>query len=853
MAINMVRMTIFALLSSLENDIRKIISTYLISIDSNNFPAAILEKCKERVIQDGKCSGSEINVSEIVDFLDFKESLEIVLRNKQNIPEFIYNFLKGNESLIAELVPIRNRVAHSRPLEIDDLPRTMDIIDTLLSGVVSEIFVSLISTKMKIKEDPMYVCNIPLPDINDKEATIFNNLPLPEFEDTGFIGRKDLLASTIKMCLGPWPVISLIGDGGLGKTALAVKAAYDIMYMDNCPFDAIIWTSSKTSQLTHDEIKKIENSISTSVGMFNNLSEIIGPDDKKRPMDNILEFMKLFRVLLIIDNLETIIDDSIYSFLSDLPNGSKILITSRIGLGIEYKIKIDPLTSKEAISFLRTLASIRNTTNILAMHNSKLQDYCQKMNNNPGFIKWFVSALIAGKRPEEILSDSGVFLDYCMSNVYRYLDDQSKKILRSMLCISRELSQAELSFINDLDSISLRSSIQELTKTNMVSMNSISRGSTFESKYEITEFARQYLSRHHPVKSEEFKLYRQKQNKLQSDAEDLARFNSSNILALDYIYPRSANDHVLIKLLRESLNYSKLKNFSMAKKNIDEAKNLDPGYFEVKRIEATVSMFEGLTSYANDCYQAAIELDPNQGHVRYWYGMFLVKFLGDIDEASKQFEKANLLVKNNYSIQFELAKVFMYQKRFADSIEIIGELLRSTTGLQENTILYDLLIQNRYRESEECLVKEDYLKSIDFLKKAFEIYKNCPDEYRDDTMSRVFEKASYSITKLIKKSQEDNFENIKDKLLELIKLKELIQEKNVRKVAVNKKHGEVYHFVKSNGYGFLIEKDTGIQVFFHVSNFVRQSDLLQLKVGTKIKYIKVINDKNKEEAILLEV
>ena len=219
MAINILRMTIYALLSSIENDIRKVITSFITDIDEEHFPRRIQEKCIER--RKYKEASQIASVNDIVDFLDFKESLEMIFRNKKDIPEYIYNYLKANENGISELVPIRNRVAHSRPLEIDDLPKTLSIVDSLLSGVESEIFQSLLSTKRKLKEDPLYVCNLSMPEA--KESCVFNNLPIPEFEDTGFIGRKDILANTIKMCLGPWPVISLIGDGGLGKTAIVTS------------------------------------------------------------------------------------------------------------------------------------------------------------------------------------------------------------------------------------------------------------------------------------------------------------------------------------------------------------------------------------------------------------------------------------------------------------------------------------------------------------------------------------------------------------------------------------------------------------------------------------------------------
>ena len=586
--------------------------------------------------------------------------------------------------------------------------------------------------------------------------------------------------------------------------------------------------------------------------MFSNVNKIIGTQEDNDTMASILEFMMYFKVLLIIDNLETILDDSIYKFLSELPNGSKILITSRIGLGIEYKIKVEPFTSKESLLLLKTLATVRNIKELSNMTNLKLENYCKRMNNNPGFIKWFVSAILAGKRPEEILVNSAIFLDYCMSNVYQFLDESSRNVLRSMLCITRELSQAELSYINSIDSISLKIIIQQLTTTNMVVMKSIARGSTFESKFEVTEFARSYLAKHHPVKNEEFKKYKQKQNQLKANAEELNRVSVGNPYAPQYIYARSKNDHVLIRILVEAINKSKIKDFESAKKQIDEAKNLDPGYFEVKRIEATIAMFEGLTSYANDCYQAAIELDPQQPHIRYWYALFLIKFLGENEEALEQLNIAEKIDDTCFELKFEKAKVLMYLRNYDSSISILRNILTCSLPDLRKTMIYDLLIQNNYRKAEDLSNAREYLNAIDCYVSAFMIYKECPEELKDQAMMKIFDKSSYSISKLLRYSQTEEGSFLSEKLLFLVELKESFCDFPQNSIRTNKLEGTVYHFVKQNGYGFISENSSGMQIFFHISNFVRQSDILRIKINSRVKYVRVINDKNKEEAILIE-
>ena len=174
-------------------------------------------------------------------------------------------FLSRSTHRLERLTAIRNRVAHSRPLLFDDFSRTLETAEEFI-GAGAIHWNALQSTLQRLKTEPSFVLNLQIPEPQTGRQN--HNLPLPDFDETGFVGRKHEVEDVKNLLLGPYPVVTLVGEGGLGKTALALKVAYDLLDLPSSPFESIVWTTSKTKQLTAQEILKIESAISDSLGLL---------------------------------------------------------------------------------------------------------------------------------------------------------------------------------------------------------------------------------------------------------------------------------------------------------------------------------------------------------------------------------------------------------------------------------------------------------------------------------------------------------------------------------------------------------------------------------------------------------
>lgn len=489
------RVTLYSILTAIEEDVRALLARHLSPQPPND---ALGQDLAERAIARGlhDLGAAPNTLVELLPYVDFGDVWALVNRHASMLPPAWSATSKRHSQRIERMNGIRNRVMHSRPLDFDDLPLAMEFAETLDADETLDA-PRLRETLVLLAENPLALLNRGPPDLASNET---HNLPLPDFDETGFVGRRDIIEHINMLCLGPYPVITIVGDGGLGKTAAAVKAAYELLDDERSPFEATVWCTSKTTQLTVGDIRHIEGAISTSLGLMESIAANLGGTPASDPTDEVLEYLEQFRILLLIDNLETVLDDRIRSFLSRLPIGSKVLITSRIGLGsFEHPVKLTKLSSDEAVQLLRSLAKVRGVGDLLRMENKRVARYCERMNNNPLWLKWFVSGVQAGVRPEDLLAKPDDFLEFSMSNVYRYLSDGSRYVLQTMQVVPGKKSQAELSFMTGFDIDELQEALAQLCATNMVTMASTATGSSFETHYELAELPRTYLANDTPL------------------------------------------------------------------------------------------------------------------------------------------------------------------------------------------------------------------------------------------------------------------------------------------------------------------------------------------------------------------
>lgn len=832
------RLTLFSVISAIEHDLRTLVSDSIgpqMAIDAIFAgDADLYQRVLKRHREDPDALSDTPTLSDLLNYSDFSDCCQLLHRHRDRLTSTIQTQLPTLQDAINSLAPIRNRVMHTRPLHFDDLARTIDTATDLVRRQ-KLMWPMLEGTLKRLQEEPSFVLSLDLPSPWEVEV-VSHNLPIPDFDETGFIGRDEQLKRLKSLCSGAYPVITIVGEGGVGKTALALRVAYEMLDASPTLFDAVVWTTAKTTMLTPKQIVEIEGAICDSLGMLRVATgTLTGTLETEEPLSELLQYLSTFRILLVLDNLETVLDERLRTFLAQLPPGSKILITSRIGIGaFEYPLKLEPLSNSEAVQLLRALTKSRGLSRLLTVSNQTVSGYCEQMKNNPGYIKWFVSAVQAGARPEEVLADPTLFLDFCMSNVYNFLSEDSRRILQTLQYLSGSRSQAELAFLSDLDSVRLQRGLQQLITTNMVNMLPLAKGTSFQSTYDLSELAREYLGRRHPIPVDIARELKGKRRELTRATGEIVAGYKTNPYSFRTIQVRSPSDHIVAKYLSDAISAVNRSDYSAAETLILEAKRLAPEFYEVHRVEAFLRIAEDNFTAANTCYEAAIEIEPKSAPLRLAYGGFLMRYLDDPERAAEQLKIAGDLDSNAVEIQSERAFVALDLGSFDEAEAFVRKLLaRVISSERTEKKIFDLMLQLYQRRAEHQAAIGDYMQAIDKLDGLRNAFEGIPKPMVDGKMLQKLVRAR-GVARICARNVSDKGHQIRARELEAW-FADTVKQPQVSTVETADLRGQIITWFPDRAFGFITGEDDK-KYFFHFSAVISQHDPTDVCVGARVVF-----------------
>jgi LuxR family transcriptional regulator, glucitol operon activator len=179
---------------------------------------------------------------------------------------------------------------------------------------------------------------------------VYHNLP-PRYGE--LLGREQDSARVLEGLGTRYPLISIEGMAGIGKTTLAIETAYSCLpgseTVLNPPFDIVVWVSAKDRP---EQRRWLNEALDTTARVLDYPAITQMPLEQK-PIE-IDQLLRRRRVLVIVDNFETIEDPELVTWIQLVPEPSKALITTRYGqLRRAWDIHLGGLEGSDALALIR--------------------------------------------------------------------------------------------------------------------------------------------------------------------------------------------------------------------------------------------------------------------------------------------------------------------------------------------------------------------------------------------------------------------------------------------------------------------------------------------------------------------
>lgn len=248
------------------------------------------------------------------------------------------------------------------------------------------------------------------------------------------IGRnRDLDELKRKLASPRVHTAAVVAPGGYGKTALALDLLKQLVSSSESThwLDAVTYVTLKTKTWLDDkfidleavdEIGKVEQIIAEQLGVI--FDEYI---------DNLEQAIESFgskRILICIDNLETIIrdnDNEFQDFIDKLPGEWKILVTSRVTITNSYIYSLQELNEANAVHLARLYNRNKGGD---ALPQERYVQLAKQCHYNPLAIKMTLDLYLNGKQlPESINEAKSNIASFSFSNLIDSLSENALKTL----------------------------------------------------------------------------------------------------------------------------------------------------------------------------------------------------------------------------------------------------------------------------------------------------------------------------------------------------------------------------------------------------------------------------------------
>jgi LuxR family transcriptional regulator, glucitol operon activator len=736
------RVALFIFFDAIERDlVSRIRSAYGLE-DAEILSPEEREKSKLRL----KTRGDDVSGDDydLLHGLDLGDKYSILLRNKNRLDHASYEYYINNKKAFEKAIPIRNSTMHGRPLTTEEYSVGFSIAHDFLSA--PSYWPTLFSTYKEYGQDPAALLSVSVALWDEPIAgEVLNNLPVPDYDDTGFQPRKLLEKELKKKILGRHPVVTVLGDGGDGKTALTLQTLYGLLQSNDHDYDAFVWVSAKTSRLTTNEIQRIEGAINSSLGIFEEVAEQFEAGEDS-PIDRVKRLLAENKVLLVIDNLETVLDETLVDFAADVPGESKIIFTSRVPLGGDLSVRVPAFSESESLPYLRRLIEAYDITALRKLSEQTLRRYLGRLAHKPLLVKWFAIGVSSGLDPAQITANPQIALKFCMENVFERVCESSRTVLSVISVVPQAVSATILQHISFLQPARVEEGLAELMRFGLIERTD---SSEYERLYRLKPFARSYIARVLKLAPEDAEGLLARFRGVSGAFQEERGLAKRNRYDPRSFVVRTQSEAIAARRLRHAVSLALKSRFDEAHDIINELKISSPDYFEVYRVLAFIYYRQGDVSGALGAYEAAFDVADELPQLHFFYGGFLMRSYGDYAAAREQFDAALAVDPTETTVLREAsrANMFLYDFEWAQR-HIDAAWNAGFKTFRDEVIVNDLQAQLHVRQADHLLSTGDPRGALDAVERLHNFLKTLKPEVVDNLLIDHLSKAQKIIDAL---------------------------------------------------------------------------------------------------------